>query len=197
MKLLRTLRSVAVEVCMMEFRVLGPLEVSTQQGPVPISGRHFPKMLAVLLNEANRIVSVDRLVDALWEHDPPATAARQVQNKAAALRHRLGAAGARLMRLGTGYRFQAEVDELDLLRCERNATAARKLRAEGRPAEAEEALAEELGTDPGKPLRDLHTAILRSRSHSPRTSTITDGVLEPQASTEVAKSPPRVDTLWR
>lgn len=129
---------------MMEFRVLGPLEVRTPQGPVALGGRHFPKMLAVLLNEANRIVPVDRLVDVLWEDDLPATAARQVQNKAAALRHLLGPAGARLKKVGTGYRFDAEVDELDVLRCERSASEARRHRTEGRPAEAEQALDEAL-----------------------------------------------------
>ena len=51
----------------MEFRILGPLRVHRAGAAVAISGRHHPKALAMLVEEANRVVPVDRLTGALWE----------------------------------------------------------------------------------------------------------------------------------
>jgi DNA-binding SARP family transcriptional activator/tetratricopeptide (TPR) repeat protein len=125
---------------MMSFRVLGLLEVRTPDGAVAISGRHHPRLLAMLLDEANRVVPTDRLADGLWDDSPPATAARQVQNIAAALRRQLGSAGGRLRKVGSGYRIDVDADELDVLRCKRNESSALEHRAAGRLPEAERAL---------------------------------------------------------
>lgn len=99
---------------MVSFRILGVLEVGTPEGPVAIQGRHHPRLLAMLLAEANHVVPTERLAAALWEDGPPSTAARQVQNIAAALRRQLGPAGERLRSTGSGYRIDVEADELDL-----------------------------------------------------------------------------------
>ncbi|RRS01726.1 AfsR/SARP family transcriptional regulator [Glycomyces terrestris] len=129
---------------MLDFRILGPLEVRTSHGPLAIGGRHHPRLLAVLLDEANRTVPTDRLVAALWEGRPPTTAVRQVQNIAVALRSRLGPAGDRLEKSDSGYLMRVEDHELDTLRCERSAAEARRLRASGRLVEAEAALGDAL-----------------------------------------------------
>ncbi|MEU6248040.1 AfsR/SARP family transcriptional regulator [Glycomyces sp. NPDC047010] len=71
---------------------------------------HQRKALAVLLLEAGRTVSVQQLIDALWEGEPPATARRQVQNTVAALRRSMGAADP-IVRSGDGY--QVNTDALD------------------------------------------------------------------------------------
>src|SRR6201989_2809176 len=44
----------------------------------------------MLLLEAGRVVSLDRIVDALWEGNPPATAVASLQNFVAQLRKALG-----------------------------------------------------------------------------------------------------------
>ena len=44
----------------------------------------------MLLLAAGRVVSVDRLVEALWEGKPPATAVASLQNFVAQLRKALG-----------------------------------------------------------------------------------------------------------
>ncbi len=135
--------------------MLGPLNVHTADGPVAVTGRHHPRLLALLLADANRAVSTDRLVAGLWDDSPPETARRQVQNIAAALRRQLGIAGGRLRKIGAGYQFDVEVDELDLLRSKRAEFAALDHRAAGRLAAAEEALEEALAEWRGPSLAGL------------------------------------------
>lgn len=125
---------------MVSFRILGPIEVRCADAPVTIKGLHHPRLLAMLLDEANRVVPTERLVAGLWDDRPPATAARQVQNIAAALRRQLGPAGDRLRKVDAGYRIDVETDELDLLRCRRSVAAAQDHSAAGRLVEAERAL---------------------------------------------------------
>jgi DNA-binding SARP family transcriptional activator/Tfp pilus assembly protein PilF len=97
-----------------KFRILGPLEVSRNDAPVTISGRHHPKLLALLLLETGRIVTVSRLVDALWENDPPTTARRQVQNTMASLRRQLAGDDAPdIEATGEGYRLLAHATTVD------------------------------------------------------------------------------------
>jgi DNA-binding SARP family transcriptional activator len=51
----------------MEFRILGPLEVVDEGRALPLGGSKQRALLALLLLEANRPVSRDRLIDVLWE----------------------------------------------------------------------------------------------------------------------------------
>ena len=56
----------------MRYRILGPLELLDDNGlPVPIGGPREHVLLAALLLEANRVVSSDRLIEALWGDHPP------------------------------------------------------------------------------------------------------------------------------
>ncbi len=56
----------------MEFRILGPIEVADGDRLLPLSAAGLRALLAMLLLHANEVVSVDRLLDALW---PDGTAA--------------------------------------------------------------------------------------------------------------------------
>ncbi|WP_370963040.1 BTAD domain-containing putative transcriptional regulator [Amycolatopsis sp. cg9] len=78
----------------MEFRVLGPVRVLAGDRPIGPSGPRQERILAALLLDAGRVVPVARLVDVVWDGEPPATAARQVRNLTTALRRTLVAAGA-------------------------------------------------------------------------------------------------------
>lgn len=73
----------------MEFRILGPLRVLRSGAPVAVTGRHHPKALALLVEDANRVVPVDRLIGALWEGTLPDTADQQVLNVISGLRRAL------------------------------------------------------------------------------------------------------------
>jgi DNA-binding SARP family transcriptional activator/tetratricopeptide (TPR) repeat protein len=111
----------------MEFRILGPLEVHSDGQALDLGGAKQRSLLAVLLLHANQVVSQDRLVDALWEGNPPETAHKALQVHVSGLRKLLGKE--RLETRPPGYLLRIADDELDLGRF-------RVLREQGRPAEA-------------------------------------------------------------
>lgn len=49
----------------MEFRILGPLEVRGDDGPLTVAGRKPRALLAMLLLHANEVVGAEQLVDAI------------------------------------------------------------------------------------------------------------------------------------
>ena len=55
----------------MRFGILGPLEVHDGSGPVRVPGAKERALLADLVVQAGRVVSVDRLVEDLWGEAPP------------------------------------------------------------------------------------------------------------------------------
>jgi len=74
----------------MDYRVLGPVEVLDGAGkPLKLGGRKPRALLARLLVDANRTVSVDRLVDDLWGEDVPESAVKMVHIHVSALRKAL------------------------------------------------------------------------------------------------------------
>jgi DNA-binding SARP family transcriptional activator/tetratricopeptide (TPR) repeat protein len=123
----------------MEFRILGPLEVRANGKVLEVGAHKQRVLLAVLVLEANRVVSSDRLIDALWEDAPPATAVKALQLYVSQLRQLLGKE--RVLTKPPGYLLRVECDELDLERFQR-------LREEGRLREA-------LSLWRGGPLSDL------------------------------------------
>ena len=85
----------------LEFRILGPLEVVGDRGRVPLGGPKQRATLALLLLDANRVVSVERLADDLYSGAAPVTAVTQVQRQISELRKLLGAATIGRARPGT------------------------------------------------------------------------------------------------
>ena len=61
----------------MEFRILGPMEVTEHGQTVPLGGAKQRALLAVLLLHPNEVVSSDRLIDGVWAGEPPATALKR------------------------------------------------------------------------------------------------------------------------
>jgi DNA-binding SARP family transcriptional activator len=100
----------------MEFRVLGPLEVFETGRALEIGGLKPRALLALLLLNANRVVSFERLVDALWEEAPPETATKALQVYASQLRKALGRD--RIATQAGGYVLRVSPGELDLDRFE-------------------------------------------------------------------------------
>ena len=70
----------------MEFHVLGPLEIVRQGRTLELGAGKQRTLLAVLLLHANEVVSTDRLIDALWGEQAPATAPKIVQGYVSRLR---------------------------------------------------------------------------------------------------------------
>jgi predicted ATPase/DNA-binding SARP family transcriptional activator len=100
-----------------EYRVLGPLEVVGDDGPLPLGGAKQRALLALLLLGANRVVSRERLIDELRGDEPPATAVTSLQVYVSRLR-KLLPSGALVTR-PPGYLLEIEPDDLDLRRFER------------------------------------------------------------------------------
>ena len=136
----------------LRFGLLGPLDVRTDSGALPLAGRRQRALLAFFLLHANEVVSRDRLVDALWGERPPETAANAVQVAVHELRKALGPE--RIERHGTGYRLRVEPDELDLDRFRRLVDQAGSQDGEARVATLTEALA----LWRGQPLADVADA---------------------------------------
>jgi DNA-binding SARP family transcriptional activator len=102
---------------MLEFRILGPLEVLDGDRPIRLGGPKQRAALAILLLNANRVVSVERLADDLYGGAPPVTAVTQVQRQVSELRKLLGAAA--IETRPPGYLVHVEPGRLDLDRFER------------------------------------------------------------------------------
>ncbi len=107
----------------MNFRILGPLEVTNDGKTLPLGGTRQRAVLALLLLHANEVVSTDALVDRLWGGRPPRTATKALQVYVSNLRKRLGRDV--LMTRAPGYVLRVEPDELDLYQFERLVVEAR------------------------------------------------------------------------
>ena len=100
-----------------EFGMLGPLEVSRAGRSVPLGGPQQRAVLAILLLEANRVVSMDRLAEELWAGHPPDGWATTLQTYVFHLRRALepdrprGAAGG--PGRGRGYLLRLDHAQLD------------------------------------------------------------------------------------
>jgi predicted ATPase/class 3 adenylate cyclase/DNA-binding SARP family transcriptional activator len=101
----------------MRYRILGPLEVLDNEGrTVALGGPRERVLLATLLLEANRVVSSDRLIDAIWGESPPETAANALQVNVSKLRKRLAPSpdsGSPLFTEAPGYVLRTAPGELD------------------------------------------------------------------------------------
>ena len=64
---------------MVEFRILGPLEVVERDQPLVLGGPKQRALLVVLLLHRGEAVSTDRLIDELWGERPHASAVKTVQ----------------------------------------------------------------------------------------------------------------------
>lgn len=147
----------------MQFRVLGALEVWDHGERVRIEGAKPAKALAVLLLEANHTLPVSRLIEALWDDEPPATARRQVQNYLARLRRELAARGRDpIERIGEGYRLAT--DDLDWLHFQRDVARARSSMDAEPASEARDLLERALGRWRGPALAGLESRMIASAS---------------------------------
>ena len=73
----------------MDFRILGPLEVTDEGRELVIASGKQRALLAILLLHANEVVSSDRLIEELWGEEPPASAAKSLQVHVSRLRRAL------------------------------------------------------------------------------------------------------------
>jgi DNA-binding SARP family transcriptional activator len=133
----------------LEFRILGPLEVRDGERLVELPRPKQRALLAILLLRAGEVVSSDALVDGLWGEQPPRTSKAALQNSVSQLRRALGpdVVGSH----AGGYLLDVAPEQVDVRRFE-------ALAAEGRAAvgaERAEKLRDALELWRGPPLADL------------------------------------------
>ncbi|MBV9207540.1 MAG: winged helix-turn-helix domain-containing protein [Actinobacteria bacterium] len=144
-----------------DFGILGPLEVSRSGRAVPLGGPRQRAVLALLLLEANRVVSLDRLAEDLWHGQPPDGWVTTLQIYVSHLRQALepgrarGAAGEVLVTRNRGYLLRVDPEHLDCARFQDGLTAGRAALEAGRYAEAAETLRRALGLWRSPVLADL------------------------------------------
>ncbi|MEU3188698.1 BTAD domain-containing putative transcriptional regulator [Streptomyces sp. NPDC006923] len=152
----------------MEFRILGPLEVSYRDRAVPLGGFKQRAALGLLLLRANRVVATSEMLGALWpEEDLPATARKIVQNAVWGLRAILSeppddrgrgpAPGERpeLLTQAPGYILRVDPERLDANRFDRQVAEGRARLVAGDAERAAKLLREALGEWRGPALADL------------------------------------------
>ena len=110
---------------MIEFRVLGSLEVVGRDGPLLLDGLKTRALLALLLVHRGEVLSTDRIVDALWEEHAPRSATKLVQGYVSKLRRAVGDGVLRTH--GRGYVLAVDRGQVDVDRFE-------ELVADGRSA---------------------------------------------------------------
>ncbi len=106
----------------MQFRVLGPLEVVAGERRTRLVSERRRTILAVLLAVRGEVVSVDRIVDAVWGAKPPPSAHRSLRSHVSRLRGELAAVDAAaadvLVTEPDGYRMAVGDGDLDAARFE-------------------------------------------------------------------------------
>ncbi|MGZ4623399.1 MAG: BTAD domain-containing putative transcriptional regulator [Blastococcus sp.] len=146
----------------MRYRVLGPLEVTGSDGRALDLGGAKPRaLLTLLLAEAGRVVSVDRIVTALWGDDPPPTVTGTLQAYVSHLRRVLEPdRGPReapdvLLTRPPGYLLRVDPADLDLLRFAALVEEGDRAVTQGNPAAGVPLLDQALALWRGEPLAEL------------------------------------------
>src|SRR5580704_9516448 len=71
---------------LVEFRILGPLELTADSSRLDLGGARQHIVVAALLLSANRVVTMDRLIEAIYGEDLPTTCRAQAQISISSLR---------------------------------------------------------------------------------------------------------------
>jgi len=134
---------------MLDFRILGRLEVVRDGVQVELTGQRQLAALVALLLDANRVVPAERVVDAIWGEEPPPTATTALRNTITQLRKLLGSDA--IETRPPGYVLRAPADAIDIARVERRIAAAEQASGDERVT----LLREAVGEWRGEPLQEL------------------------------------------
>lgn len=144
-----------------DFRVLGPLEVYQQGRPLSLGPPRTRAVLGILLARQGGLVSVDQLVDELWPQQPPPAARALVHGYVSRVRRVLspapggGVDAGRLVTRKPGYLLRADEGEVDLHRYERLIAQARAARKAQRLQRCVALFGEAHGLWRGEPFADV------------------------------------------
>jgi DNA-binding SARP family transcriptional activator len=128
---------------------------------VPLRATRLRHLLSLLLLHRTEASSVDRLVEELWEGQPPESATAALRVHVSRLRKVLAAVGhdELLVTRPSGYHLDIAADALDVTQFETLAARGQRLLVESQPEEAVEKLGAALALWRGQPLADVpHSA---------------------------------------
>ena len=108
----------------MRFKILGPLVLEGDRGPVDIAGKRRRALLLRLIASANHPVSDDRLVEDLWEGAPSAGAVSTLASHMSLLRQAVGRE--RIARRAGGYVLMVDEWAVDATCFEREGEGGRR-----------------------------------------------------------------------
>lgn len=147
----------------LKVRLLGPLEVLADGRRLALTGSRSPAILAMLALEPNRVVSTDRLLDALWDDEPPPTARGQIHICISAIRRSLTdiELPELIITRPPGYLMNISEDDVDAQVFDRLVRKSRVLANEGKLDEAVGALNSALDLWYGLAMDGLGTRVLR------------------------------------
>jgi DNA-binding SARP family transcriptional activator/tetratricopeptide (TPR) repeat protein len=138
------------------FRILGPLEVWTDEGWSGIGAPKWRALLATLLLHPGQVVSTERLIAGLWGEDPPERAANLVSVYVLRLRRLMGDPQGRMLATrAPGYQLRLADDDLDAAAFETGMREGRQALANGKAEQAAAILAEALALWRGPALADV------------------------------------------
>ena len=141
------------------FGVLGPLQLSADGTPVPLGAPKQRAVLAMLVLNRNRAVSVDSLINAVWDESPVPAARTSIHSYVSNLRRLLGSAGYDpnkvLASVPPGYALGVADDDCDLGRFITAKNAGVQAAAAGRFEDASSFLTAALAEWRGPVLDDL------------------------------------------
>jgi len=137
------------------FRVLGPVGADLDGEALRLGGARPRALLAMLLTNPGHVVSTTKMVDGLWEDDPPERPQTTVQVHMSNLRRALHPGTPAIVTQPPGYVLNLSCDQLDLLKFEDLSHKAADCVAHDQLARAEELYAEALSLWRGPALDDL------------------------------------------
>jgi DNA-binding SARP family transcriptional activator len=143
----------------LEFGVLGPLQMTADGTSVPLGAPKQRAVLAILVINRNRPVSVDTLINAVWDHSPVPAARTSIHSYVSRLRGLVSNAGhdpnAVLVSAPPGYQLSVDDTDCDLGRFITEKTAGVHAAAAGRFEHASGHLSAALAQWRGAVLDDL------------------------------------------
>lgn len=146
------------------FRILGPLQVTIAGRVVQLAKNRQLTVLALLLTEANKVVSGSRIIDAVWGDAPPVTADKQIQTCVWRLRSAFEKAGGTglIETARGGYLLRMPEGCLDTQVFERATLRGRERAEDGDLAGAVEEYRSALAMFQGRPMAELDSPAIEA-----------------------------------
>lgn len=147
-----------------EFCILGPIVVRASGAVRPVGRGKQRVLLAALLLNANRVVSLDEIAEIFWGPTPPPSARVTIQNYVMRLRKALAVTGSsRISTQSRGYLIRVAAGELDVARFEALLGSARAAVRDSSWGTAAAEASAALSLWRGEPLADVDSEVLAAR----------------------------------